>query len=71
VESYTRSTKMTELSNFCYLAKPDDFIEVTEWHNGEGYDIVINSQLGQQNINLTHGEISAIIHITSGFNLNE
>ena len=68
MQSYNRKSIESLLSNFCHLAKPDDFIEITEWYNGEGYDIVINSQLGQQNLNLTHGEISAIIHITSGFN---
>lgn len=68
MQSYDRKSIESSLSNFCHLAKPNDFIEITEWHNAEGYDIVINSVLGQQNINLTHGEISAIIHITSGFN---
>ena len=69
MKSYTRKSIESSLSNFCHLSKPDDFIEITEWYNGEGYDIVINSSLGQQNINLTHGEILAITRITGGFNL--
>lgn len=38
------------------MAKDDDFIEVTEWTNGEGYDISINDR----HFNLTCGEIDAI-----------
>lgn len=34
------------------LAKKDDFIEVTEWTNGEGWDITINDKV----IPLTRGE---------------
>ena len=45
-----------------YLAKKDDFIEVTEWTNGEGWDITINDKV----IPLTRGELDAIDYLTKG-----
>lgn len=49
-----------KLSKYDILAKDSDFIEVTEWTNGEGIDISINERL----INLTYGELEAINHLT-------
>ena len=34
-----RKSVSDDLSIYDYLAKKDDYIEVTEWTNGEGYDI--------------------------------
>lgn len=48
-----------KLSKYDILAKDSDFIEVTEWTNGEGFDISINERL----INLTYGELEAINHL--------
>ena len=42
------------------MAKDGDFIEVTEWTNGEGWDISINDRL----LHLTHGEFDAINYLT-------
>jgi len=51
-----RKTIHSKLAPFCILSKERDYIEVTEWTNGEGYDI----QFEDKNISLTHGEIDAI-----------
>ena len=48
------------LKKYDYLAKNDDFIEVTEWTNGEGYDITINDKI----ISLTNGQLEAINYLT-------
>ena len=48
------------LKKYDYLAKDDDFIEVTEWTNGEGYDITINDD---KIISLTEGQINAINYL--------
>lgn len=51
-----RKSINADLNDFCYLAKPHDFIEVTDWSNLDGYDITI----GEKQISLTCGELDAI-----------
>ena len=48
-----------KLRKYDYLAKDNDFIEVIEWTNGEGYDISINDKI----ISLTRGQIDAINYL--------
>lgn len=48
-----------KLSKYDILANDSDFIEVTEWTNGEGFDISTN----EKSINLTYGELEAINHL--------
>jgi hypothetical protein len=48
-----------DLIKYDYLAKIDDFIQVTEWANGEGYDISINDRI----FNLTSGQLDAINYL--------
>lgn len=60
MEKTTRKAIHDTLEKYDYLAKKDDFIEVTEWTNGEGYDI----QIGDNKlISLTRGEIDAIQYL--------
>ena len=47
------------LRNFTY-GKDSDYIVVTEWANGEGYDIDINGKL----ITLSNDELEAINYLT-------
>jgi hypothetical protein len=56
----TRKSVMTELKNYCHLAKPHDVIEVCEWANGEGFDVTI----GEKQIALTYGELTALEVLT-------
>jgi hypothetical protein len=56
MELYDRKAKFTELKKYCHIAKEHDFIEVTEWHNGEGFDVT----LGEKSISLTWGEFDAM-----------
>lgn len=51
-----RSTVSDDLKKYCCLAKDNDFIEITEWSNGEGWDITINDR----HFHLTYGELNAI-----------
>jgi hypothetical protein len=48
-----------DLIKYDYLAKIDDFIQVTEWANEEGYDISINDRI----FNLTSGQLDAINYL--------
>jgi len=41
-----------------------DFIEITEWSNGEGYDIqTIEKGMGLQHVSWSHETIEALIHL--------
>lgn len=48
-----------DLVKYDHLAKIDDFIQITEWANGEGYDISINDRM----FNLTEGQLNAINYL--------
>ena len=65
VNLYDRKSLMVELKDFDYLAKKNDFIEVTEWGNGEGYDISISDN---QVISITAGQFDAIKKLIKLFN---
>ena len=58
MEMYQRKSKFTELKKYDHLAKDDDFIEVCEWHNGEGFDVAIGAN---KQFQLTWGELYALI----------
>ena len=49
------------------MAKKDDFIEVCEWTNGEGFDISITDK---KIISLTRGELDAIDFLTKTLDYN-
>lgn len=61
----TRKSINTKLKKFDALAKDSDFIEVTEWTNGEGWDIAINDKI----ISLTWGQLEAINFLTKALNV--
>ena len=56
MKEYTRTAKFTELKNYDHLAKDNDFMEVTEWFNGEGFDVTT----GDKQFHLTWGEFEAL-----------
>jgi hypothetical protein len=67
LEKYNRKAVSCNLEEFDPLfASGDDFIEVCEWKNGEGYDIAINDR----HISLTHGELEAINFLAEQLNNN-
>ena len=56
IDVYQRASRFTELKPYCTHARDNDYMEVTEWHNGEGYDVTISGQSGDQRFSLTHGQ---------------
>lgn len=60
MEFNSRKAVNDKLKKYDYLAKDEDFIEVVEWTNGEGYDITINDD---KIISLTRGQIDAINYL--------
>jgi len=60
MEFHKRKSVITELKPFCHLSGEDDYIEVTEWSNGEGLDINVSDKIGNQTISITYGEYDAL-----------
>ena len=57
---YKRDTAFASLQKFDCIAKPEDFIEVSLWHNGEGFDVNMNSSNNDQKFMMTWGEFKAL-----------
>ena len=57
----TKVNQITDsLKKYTYSGKESDYITLTEWSNGEGYDIDINGKL----ITLSDSELEAINYLT-------
>lgn len=57
----TKVSQITDsLRKYTYVGKESDYITITEWANGEGYDIDINGKL----ITLSDSELEAINYLT-------
>lgn len=54
----TRTSRFVELKNYNIDSKGDDFLEVTEWSNSEGFDIHLSR--GHQWLSLTWEEFTAL-----------
>ncbi len=57
MQQYERKARFTELKPYDHFAKEDEFIEVCEWYNGEGFDVTIGNN---KSISLTWGEFDAL-----------
>ena len=60
MKKYKLKAISDDLRKYDYLAKENDFIEVSEWNNGEGWNISINDNTFQ----LTMGQLDAINYLT-------
>lgn len=59
-ELIQRKSINDNLHKYDYLAKENSFIEITEWSNGEGWDITIDDRM----LSLTWGQLDAIQYLT-------
>lgn len=59
MKTENRKSISDDLKKYDFLAKDDDFITVTEWANGEGFDITINDRI----YSFTVGELEAIWYL--------
>lgn len=57
IESHTRKAKFMNLKSYCHHSKEHDYMEVTEWSNGEGVDVNIDDK---KHFSLTWGEYEAL-----------
>ena len=60
MESYNRKAIFSELKKYCHLSDEHDFIEVTQWNNGEGVDVHISNKGNNQKIEMTWGQWSLL-----------
>ncbi len=68
----TRKSVSDSLNKYDYLVNKDEhsFIEVTEWANGEGFDITIETKNKSRLMSLTAGELEAINYLTKSLEYN-
>lgn len=61
-----RRSVSDELLKYDYLSKTGDFVEITEWTNGEGWDITFGGCSNNllNTISLTEGQLDAINFLT-------
>lgn len=60
---YKRDAHFTYLHTFDHFASLDDFIEVTHWYNGEGFDVMLATKAGEQRFSLSWGEYNALLKL--------
>jgi len=59
INTYKLDAAFASLEQFDHCAAPDAFIEVSLWHNGEGFDVSLSGH-GDQSFKLTWGEYKAL-----------
>jgi hypothetical protein len=63
MEKYNRKAVFSELKDYCTFSviNPErgDFMEVTEWYNGEGFDVEING-VDKTSFSMTHGQFTLL-----------
>lgn len=59
MKKYTKNAVFSELKKYDPVADKGDFIEVTEWKNGDGFDVEIVGKLSTR-FQLTWGEFEAL-----------
>lgn len=68
MEIKQRKSVNDSLKKYCVYAKDDNYIEITEWTNGEGWDINISDE---KRISLTYGELEAINYLVKTLEFKE
>lgn len=61
VEVSKRRAVFSGLKDYCHLSGDHDYMEVTEWSSGEGYDVCIDSKRGGEKFSLSHGEVELLM----------
>jgi len=56
IEVSQRRSVFAELKSYCMHSGDHDYMEVTEWSNGEGFDIRIDRRRGAESFSLSYGE---------------
>lgn len=71
MEMKQRTSISDELKKYDPAANGNDYIEIVEWDNGEGYDISIYEEPVMKTFSLTHGEIEALNFLIKSLEYNK
>lgn len=64
MEIQQRKSITDNLKKYCICSNGEhDFIEITQWANGEGIDVTIVSNGHEKSFSVTHGELEAIQYL--------
>jgi hypothetical protein len=61
IQTSKRKALFSELKKYCHHSGDNDYMEVTEWSNGEGYDVCIDRKNGGDKFSITYGEIELLM----------
>lgn len=64
-DTYNRKSAMVDLKKFNFSGRDSDYMEVTEWNNGDGYTVSIEA--GNRNVlfDITNEEIDALNYLVN------
>ena len=71
MEINKRKSIMESRKVFVPWAKDDDFIEITEWANGEGIDVHFENGNSIRTISLFYEELDAINYLSMALSYNQ
>ena len=60
-----------ELKKYTYSGDESDFIEITEWANSDGVDIIICKSKSEKIISLSYDELDAIDYLIKSLKYNQ
>ena len=64
MEINNRKSIFDELKKYDYHCNDEHaFVEITQWSNGEGWDIIINDGSDNKLMSLTYGQLEAINYL--------
>lgn len=66
MKTYNRKSIFDDLNKYSPFAKEESYIEITEWSNGEGWDIDLDGTM----IKLTIEELDAINYLIKTLSYN-
>lgn len=69
MDNYNRNAIFDNLKKYDFLAGEEDYIEVCEWKNGDGFDVDISSKLSTR-FQLTWGEYKALKKLVKKLDMN-
>lgn len=68
MEIKTVKTVYDDLNKYDFLAKDNDFISITKWSNGDGFDISMNDTI---HFSLSYGQLEAINYLTKALDVEK
>lgn len=60
VDTYNRKAKWIELKPYCHHSGDNSFMEVVEWGNEEGFDVLIEGKNRSERVSMTWGQWDAL-----------